>query len=134
MNSKRQALLDLATRVEGLDGPSREVDAWIAASLIKDIPKLAALNTPKKWVKAAMQENWNIPRCTASLDAAMQLVPRGWTVANIGQGDDGLWWCELREGYLTSYNHVAISGYKINTAAQAVAASALRARAMMEDE
>lgn len=64
-----------------------------------------------------------------SIDAALRLVPAGWTIANFSQGDDGLWWCELREGYLTSYNRVAISALKIATPALAVTASALRARA-----
>ena len=45
-----------------------------------------------------------------SLDAAHALhkaVVLGWTVANLGQDDGGLWWCELRQGYQTSFLRVS---------------------------
>jgi hypothetical protein len=41
-----------------------------------------------------------------SIDGAVALVPKGWTVGHISQGDNKLWNVELREGYLTSYNRV----------------------------
>lgn len=77
----------------------------------------------------------DVPDLTASLDAAVAFVRRvcpGWTIASISEGDDKRWFAELREGHLTSYRRVAISGpgYKgaINaTPAMALVAAALRA-------
>ena len=36
-------------------------------------------------------------------------VPEGWIVGSLSQDDHKLWWCELREGYRTSYNRVVIT-------------------------
>lgn len=37
-----------------------------------------------------------------------ELLPR-WRVAGIRQEDNGFWWVELREGYITSYTNVVIA-------------------------
>lgn len=55
---------------------------------------------------------WGKDYPSRSVDHALALVERvlpGWTVAHLTQGDDKTWFCELREGYLTSYNRVAMS-------------------------
>ena len=57
-------LLKLAERVEALDGPCRETDDLI----------LAALNP-----MSADHPGCNTPYFTESLDAAMVLVPEGWS-------------------------------------------------------
>ena len=67
------------------------------------------------------------PRYTGSIDAALTLVPKGWRVATIGQNDNGSWWCELREGHITSYASV-VFGLKSPTAPLALCIAALKAR------
>ena len=70
-------------------------------------------------------------RYTASLDAAMSLVPSGWNIATAaGQNDNGTWFSELRRGYRTSYDAVALSSLKCATPALALTAACLRARAI----
>jgi len=68
-------LNDLADRVEKLEGPCRETDLAIVEA-----------------VKAGMRHPWFIapPSFTASLDAAMKLVPKGWASVQVGRTDDGL--------------------------------------------
>lgn len=65
-----------------------------------------------------------------SLDAALDLVPTGWTVARIGQNDDKTWTAELREGLYFSYSRVVFgpSDHKAPTPALALAIAALKAR------
>jgi hypothetical protein len=58
-----KTLLDLAGRVEQLEGPDRELDEVIRHAL-------------EGWHKGARLTN--NPPVTASLDAAMSLVPEGW--------------------------------------------------------
>lgn len=67
-------LNDLAARVEALEGADREVDAMAAASQIKALDK-TQFKTIEHWAKAAILNNWTTPRFTASIDAAMKLVP-----------------------------------------------------------
>jgi hypothetical protein len=43
------------------------------------------------------------------IDSLIDLIPAGWTLANLSQQDDKSWFCELREGYLTSYGRVVMS-------------------------
>jgi hypothetical protein len=71
------------------------------------------------------------PAYTGSLDAAMTLVPQGWTFANLTQSDTRGWWCELRQGFLTSYDKAAM-GRQLNNANPAIAivAASLRARSL----
>lgn len=52
------------------------------------------------------------PSWSVSTDAALDLVLYGeprWTLARLSEDDNKAWSCELREGYLTSYNKVVIS-------------------------
>jgi len=58
---------------------------------------------------AARVEIADIPAYTASLDAALTLVPEGWTVARIGQNDNKTWHVELRHGHCTSFDRVVIA-------------------------
>jgi hypothetical protein len=105
-------LIELAERCEAATGPDREIDTLIGYAV--DLPT----------------EDAQLPRYTASLDAALTLVPEGWTFANLSQSDRKGWWCELRQGYLTSYDKVAFGSQLENASpALAVAAAALRARA-----
>lgn len=156
MTAKRQALLDLAARVEGLDGPSREVDAAIKQALFAPSGFVRQSSINGNWCiyetgyngkerlverpRAMRHEDWQNDKYTASLDAAMQLVPAGWckTVAD--------YWCYGKETppYFADCGDLeALKAEKkdaiiveafANTPATALTAAALRARAMMEEE
>jgi len=70
-------LLALASRVEAASRPDRELDALVnAACCIGTIP-CEQYPTIEAWASSALRHNWNFPRYTASLDAAMTLVPEG---------------------------------------------------------
>lgn len=71
------------------------------------------------------------PYYTTSVDAALTLVPKGWTTARICENDDKSWAVELREGYLTSYTRVVFGGknHHDRTPALALCIASLRARA-----
>lgn len=76
-------LLELAAKVEGASGPDREIDAVIHALIV-----LAEFGTPEVDIERCLtvvREPWDwedephpILEYTASLDAAMSLVPEGW--------------------------------------------------------
>lgn len=87
-------LRELAERVEALEGPSREVDAEILVAIDwrwpdheeGDItPKIVSDKRGLEWLTGRMLNSnssiWrNLPSPTASLDAAMSLVPEGWAI------------------------------------------------------
>lgn len=155
--TKRQTLLDLAARVEGLDVPSREVDARIAHAIAwrwdgwtdGDVEiERRDLEYVIDRVGNSHNTIWRyLPAYTASLDAAMRLVPRGWQVEQVGEWYDdalrikGPWLAILAKPMrpmadggsggcadpFARCQHAA-------TAALALSASALRARAMMEPQ
>jgi len=82
-----EELLRLAERVEGLDGPDREVDAAIW---------YAVFERPRPGDKIDKDIIGKWPRYTASMDAAMTLVPEGYCVSAMGEvPDDCDWYCCL---------------------------------------
>ncbi|TZG25628.1 hypothetical protein [Sphingomonas montanisoli] len=111
------ALAELAARVEWLSGPDREVDADIAVAI--------------RWSPAGIDESlffseeirplyaYKVPKFTASLDAAMTLVPDDydWAVFRTNGGLTVHAWCGSREDVFG------------DTPALALTAAALRARA-----
>ena len=82
-------LLKLAERVEALDGPCRETDLKVFHAIGAPVPfqfanKVVALafdETRNAYFAPVgdMQVRYEPPAYTASLDAAMTLVPEGWT-------------------------------------------------------
>lgn len=129
-------IVGLAERCEKAEGPDRELDKAIVLALKPE----AMFQTDDGYDEpivfhAEPVVRWKhvLPRFTASVDAALTLVPEGWIVANLCQGDSGKWWAELRHGYLTSYDKVAL-GKQLDpaTPALAICAAALRARAPIE--
>lgn len=78
--------LELAERVEALTGPDREVDAQIGAALQRS--RVIASGYSGESISAdaknpghiceSVGSGWWAPCYTASLDAAMYLVPDGW--------------------------------------------------------
>ena len=91
----REDLQELAARVEALSGPDREVDAWIwfhSGVLLETCPETAGLTAALavgyfSGRRASIPEDaltmadvtpaYGCPAYTASLDAAMTLVPQG---------------------------------------------------------
>lgn len=82
-------LLELAARVEGLQGPDREVDALIADATGWWLSERERLGSNAPMVMEAA-------RFTGSLDAATSLVPGGWgwTVGDKSP-QPSLAWCEI---------------------------------------
>jgi hypothetical protein len=112
-------LEQLALRCEGAEGPDRELDALIFASTL-DLTETRFASI-EDWAAQAQRGKWNWPRFTASLDAAMTLVPvhHEWSV-NWG-GNSSADVSQLPDG-------PASFGYA-STPALALTAAALRARA-----
>ncbi len=144
-------LLELAARVEALTGPCRETDAEIALAV--GYAKRGA------WFRAPDADpdidvlgcgSWaDAPAFTASLDAAMTLVPEGWWVAGINFNPidfrserDSEWhaeiagpitWAVIEHGTPEEPVYDCHGG-NASTPALALTAAALRARAAMETE
>jgi hypothetical protein len=156
-------LIALAERCERAEGPDRALDAriwcvigvgspwtaencWLAATVRP--PELESLGlTLEQWLDKwpdeadAAAQNYNVPRYTASLDAANALVPKGWSVERSG-------WQAIAEPYYAGfelwqyrknadgeYRHgssEAITKGSAVTPALALCAAALRARATTE--
>jgi hypothetical protein len=79
----------LAERIEALEGPCREMDAEIFKAVGAPLPKAAFgmdielqpdPNSASGFVMPVgeLQVRYECPQYTASLDAAMTLVPEGW--------------------------------------------------------
>jgi hypothetical protein len=81
-----EQLIALAERVERAEGPDRELDALIEVAVF-GFPQRAydqANGLRNRGAdpldKMLWLKNWGVPRYSASLDAAMTLVPEGWRV------------------------------------------------------
>lgn len=119
MPANKQALLDLAARVAGLGGPDRVVDFEIADALRKP-------RSSDRWAGETLAKQ--AKRYTASLDAAMSLIPAGWHTFFASQDrHSGRWKWELRcAGFKASV--------RAESAALAVTSAALRARSLASME
>lgn len=122
-------LIALRERVRNAKGADREIEARLWCALFPDQRVLldpGSVRPPKREpVYGVLRDldlsSWRdwvglasiiqaLP-VTSSLDAAVALCARllpGWTIASLGQNDHKNWFCELREGYLTSYDNVII--------------------------
>ena len=101
-------LLALAERVEGLSGPSPKLDVeiWLT-SVGRDVP---------------------MSHFTASLDAAMGLVPEGWWLFHIYVSPEEMPGDRFKASVYNDQSIYAASG-RASTPALALTAAALRARA-----
>jgi len=113
-----ERLLELASRCEQATGPDRELDIAIAEKVLGW----------GKWPKGPA------PKVTASLDAAMTLVPEDGRIELKSEFSDGPdtpleWWAALAPGYMQQ--RVRTEG---RTAALALCAAALKARASTAEE
>lgn len=134
MTATKQALIDLALRVEGLDGPCRETDTRIAHAIawrwdgwVEGDVEIETRSVDYVIDRVANSYNsiWRyLPAYTASLDAAMQLVRPEYGFQVDGYGDH--WWASLSEDERFNAN--------CKTPALALTAASLRARAVMMDD
>jgi hypothetical protein len=115
-------LLELAERCEKAEGPDRWLDVEIAAALPRG-----------DWWQDCMGEPGYEPRhFTASIDAALTLVPEGWFVASLSQDATG-WWAGLRPA-IASVTTEWTGGWEPSpNAALALCAASLRARSYVDD-
>ena len=130
--SRKDELLALAERVEALTGPDREVD-WAVVTAI------GKADFYLQYAKAPLKYRELVPAYTASLDAAMSLVPEGWRLGSLNERAKRVksysqWKAELWRG--KHQTHVRVRGWSRsaltdpkNGAALALTAAALRALA-----
>lgn len=134
--------MDIIEALEKATGPSRELDGDIFRALgphddrwergtFYDVG--ADIENKNVWLRMnANGTNSAPPHYTASVDAALTLVPDTWTIANMGQTDNKNWVIELRRGFATSYSDVIIVGSqqtkRLASLAIAICVAALKAR------
>ena len=134
-------LEQLALRCEQAEGPDRELDAKIAlAAGWQEItlPHGSRYCIRPDGFKTSHGLVAYAPAYTASIDAALTLVPEGWFVDNLAQSGrrDGTWWAALIQppegdeetGKLTR-DGARESAFDTPTPALALCAAVLRARA-----
>lgn len=139
--ARRALLLDLARRCEEATGPDRDLDKPIGVAVNDG----SYLWTPDWWSGGPDEFlRWpdepsgeakyeTLPYYTASLDAALTLVPAGWMVT-LGDNGGGIaghmfitgCYVDLTDGALTERGHA-------KTRPLALTAAALRAIATMEE-
>ncbi len=120
----------LAARCES-EGPSWDLSIAIELAIVPG----AIDRTWDGLVRVGVGDRaYNPPSYTTSLDAAVTLVPKATYGGKLGpmtvsahQADDGAWWCEIRDGWQTSFGKAYIGVAK--TEAMARCAAALHARA-----
>jgi len=133
----------LAARVEALTGPCRETDAEIAPLAGFYIGHIRSLGDV--WMNTE-GDVWDLPAFTASLDAAMSLVPRGWIVSLLRYfNGDGEYWSRaiLTDSFTVGRGRDPEEERSVQSSIgekragddptpRALTAAALRARAAME--
>lgn len=112
----RDTLAELAERVEQAAGPDRELDRCLFA-VLHGIDRGRATG-PMDFSP------------TASLDAAMTLVPEGWWIQHLGQLIGG-WACRIETNGPPS---ASLGLFFAPTAALTICAAALRSRAAIKGE
>lgn len=133
----KDELLALADKVEALEGPSREVDAEIAP-----LQGLRMKDEGHPLGGCYYDTNGHgvpLPAHTASLDAALTLVPKGWIATttdftHLQENVEGRGLAELYPGirfWGDANRQIQVSAA---TPALALCAAALRARAQQEQQ
>lgn len=125
--SRRDKLLALAERVEALTGPDREVDAATVRALYPQaIVEIYCVGDEEPLVFHAqplVQNKRELPAYTASLDAAMSLVPDAWNFKIHKTGK--FYWVEVWK---------AASSYARTSPDPALAMTAAALRALAEQQ
>jgi hypothetical protein len=138
-------MLDLAARCEAASGPDRELDAAIAIEIFDG--GAAHLDDPRDVTRArkvlishgAQPGDFEVvgfsgvslrtaPAYTASLDAAMTLMPKDWAIDCLKEGEVGSWYVNMRPRDWVSEWRFS----KAATPALVLCAAALRARASVQ--
>ena len=133
-------ILALADRVEALTGPDREVDAQIfrtteSAPPFQYLNKLIALSWHEQeqayfaQVSDDMRVRYDPPHFTASLDAAMTLVPEGFVFSLDTFGSPA-----VAKVYLVRHDNCYVRTKRHTCATPALALTAASLRAMVGGE
>lgn len=132
-------LLALADRCEQASGPDRELDVAIARALgwkplyrddySKWWPPAAVADARERKRSILHHPTQPLPMFTASLDAAVTLVPDGWAVELVQALSGSPWHATLRGGSAL----VPIIGATASKPALSLCAAALRERAARHD-
>jgi len=127
---------ELIARLEAATGPSRELDAQIAITCGK-APAVAfrpCVSLDPGTFGIGAYEIWVAPSYTASIDAALTLVPEGWAIERLSHWPDigasvELWEVTYRNGkpWHTSRDR-KVEVRDVATPAIALCIAALRAR------
>jgi hypothetical protein len=126
--SRAEELIALAERVEALDGPDREVDRLICP--LQGIRSKDEGHSLGRCYYDANGHGVPLPAYTASLDAAMTLVPEGWEWTISAYADGAIATCAP-----AAKAHPTIlvgDGENALLPALALTAAALRARAAQD--
>lgn len=135
------ALLDLAARCEAAEGPDRELDIAIWRSVLANEQQLALVEQGRTLhgdSEADFRADYMMDgkRFTASLDAALTLVPEGagvrldrYWIANV---DGPVWSCSISQGGVPENPRKVFETWDHLTPALALCAAALTARQSQE--
>lgn len=109
-------LSDLLARIEAAERGNHTLDIELAEALgalvMRGHRRIGYAMRLAPWESYSGTVWTAIPDFTTKVDDAMRLVAKtrpNWTFAHLTQQDDKTWFCELREGFLTSYIRVAMS-------------------------
>lgn len=117
------ALQDLAERIEAADGPDRELDGDIAEAVGAVPPFVHRRDSPEWGSWSGGRDHWDAPAYTGSLDAAVTLVPEGYS---FNLGNDVRGWADVWFD-VPVYDGKPYEG-RAATPALALCAASLRAR------
>lgn len=118
----KDELVKLAALCEAASGPDRELDLEIACIKFNK-PREHFLTDELDRLEFGHQRDY-----TSSLDSAMTLVPEGWALDCLKEGEVGSWYINLRPRYWIGEWQYS----KAATPALALCAAALRATATGE--
>ena len=132
--------MDLITELEQAKEGSRELDLAVATE-IDWLERGVSLRQFREKFPAGNPLHWGFPHYTASIDAALTLVPKGWWISRIYQDEDGFEVMLIDpssdEGMGTPNYVEAVlmaDGNGIPTIALALCIAALRAREAMKEQ
>lgn len=122
MGGEREWLMALAERCEKASGPDRDLDRQID-HVRWPVPQ------PAYHLELSLRDKWNVPHFTASIDAALTLVPDGWkwSLHSADHAGPPCAYCVPNMGRLPW--PVWVDDVYAATPALALCAAALRARA-----
>jgi hypothetical protein len=137
MTKASAELIELASLVEGLAGPDRETDEMIAEAIEPGMFTRDQHGRLRKNIHGTILnpqwDLWTPPAYTASLDAAMSLVPEGWTFIRVERSrtweDDPRGDCIVFETLLLKLGGAGRAKSSALTQAPSICAAALLALA-----